>query len=122
MPFRFPGSALERFFSIRVRPLVLVCALFVVIALGVMAISAQSDSTEALRERLTDLRIERDQRYKEYKQLEYELSNIKTEDYIKSKAREEYNYQMPDEIRFVITNLDPETGENLVMTITEGNE
>ena len=61
MPSRVPGSFLERFFSMRVRPLVLVCALFVVIALGIMSINSVKESANELQERVTDLRIQRDQ-------------------------------------------------------------
>ena len=44
MSSRLPGSALEKLLSKRVRPLALVCALFVVISLGVMSINAVRDS------------------------------------------------------------------------------
>ena len=39
MSKRLPGNLMDRLLSLRVRPLVLVCALFVVISLGVMTIN-----------------------------------------------------------------------------------
>ncbi len=122
MPSRVPGSFLERFFSMRVRPLVLVCALFVVIALGIMSVNTVKKSTNELQERVTDLRIQRDQRYKEKKKLENELQIVETDDYIISKARQIHGYMMPDELLFVIKNpeaLYGETEEPVQMAVVE---
>ena len=111
MATRVPGSGLDRLLSKRVRPLALVCALFVVITLGIMTINSVYDSTEAMQSRLTDLRIERDQRYKEYKKLENELQIVETDDYIMAKARQIYGYMMPGELLFVIKNPEALYGE-----------
>ncbi|MBQ9299011.1 MAG: septum formation initiator family protein [Clostridia bacterium] len=122
MPSRVPGSALERLLSLRVRPLALICALFVVITLGIMTINSVYDSTAEMQSRLTDLRIERDQRYKEYKKLENELEIVETDDYIMAKARQIYGYMMPGELLFVVKNpeaLYGETDEPIQMAVVE---
>ncbi|MBQ9197196.1 MAG: septum formation initiator family protein [Clostridia bacterium] len=122
MPSPVPGNPLERLFSMRVRPLALVCALFVVITLGVMAIGAIQDSTAEMQVRLTDLRIERDQQYKQYRKLEDELQIVETDDYIMAKARQIYGYMMPDEKLFVIKNpeaLYGETDEPVQMAVLD---
>lgn len=111
MSSRVPGSALERLLSLRVRPLVLVCALFVVISLGVMTINAARDSAVELQNRMIDMRIERDQKYKEYKKLQNELEIVETDDYIIAKARQIHGYMMPDELLFVIKNPEALYGE-----------
>lgn len=95
---------LERFFSLRVRPLALFCTLFVIIALGVMTINSVRDDTAAMQERVTALRIARDQMNKELSKLQNEVKIVQTDDYIIAKARELYGYMMPDELLFVIKN------------------
>ena len=122
MSSRLPGSALEKLLSKRVRPLALVCALFVVISLGVMSINAVRDSAADMQERLIDLRIERDQHFKEYKKLQNELEIVGTDDYIIAKARQIHGYIMPGEMLFVIRNrqvLYGETDERIQMAVVE---
>ena len=71
---------------------------------------------------MTDLRIERDQRYKEFKKLQNELQIVETDDYIISKARQIHGYMMPDELLFVIKNpeaLYGETEEPVQMAVVE---
>ncbi len=122
MSSRLPGSALEKLLSKRVRPLALVCALFVVISLGVMSINAVRDSAADMQERLIDLRIERDQHFKEYKKLQNELEIVGTDDYIIAKARQIHGYIMPGEMLFVIRNpqvLYGETEEPIQMAVVE---
>ena len=122
MSSRLPGSALEKLLSKRVRPLALVCALFVVISLGVMSINAVRDSTADMQERLIDLRIERDQRFKEYRKLQNELEIVGTDDYIIAKARQIHGYIMPNELLFVIRNpevLYEESDEPIRMAVVE---
>ena len=122
MSSRLPGSALEKLLSKRVRPLALVCALFVVISLGVMSINAVRDSAADMQERLIDLRIERDQHFKEYKKLQNELEIVGTDDYIIAKARQIHGYIMPGEMLFVIRNpqvLYGETDEPIQMAVVE---
>ena len=109
MSSRLPGSALEKLLSKRVRPLALVCALFVVISLGVMSINAVRDSAADMQERLIDLRIERDQHFKEYKKLQNELEIVGTDDYIIAKARQIHGYQV----------LYGETEEPIQMAVVE---
>lgn len=125
MPSPMPGSPAERLLNMRVRPLALVCALFVVITLGVMTINSVHDSTAAMQSRLTDLRIERDQRYKEYKKLQNELEIVETDDYIMAKARQIYGYMMPGELLFVVKNPDALYGtveEPVKMAVVEALE
>ena len=125
MPSPMPGSPAERPLNMRVRPLALVCALFVVITLGVMTINSVHDSTAAMQSRLTDLRIERDQRYKEYKKLQNELEIVETDDYIMAKARQIYGYMMPGELLFVVKNPDALYGtveEPVQMAVVEALE
>ena len=98
------NSPLERLLSMRVRPLVLFCALFVIIALGVMMINSVQHDTAAMQARVTSLRIARDQLYKEHSKLQNEVKVIQTDDYIIAKARELYGYMMPNELLFVIKN------------------
>jgi|GEM_PF-1036303 len=122
MSNRVPGTFLERLLSLRVRPLVLFCALFVVISLGVMMINDVKSSSAAMDVRVTDLRIERDQLFKEYKKLENELEIVETDDYIISKARQLYGYMVPGELLFVIKNPDALYGnveENIQMYVVE---
>lgn len=115
-------SPLERLLSLRVRPLVLICALFVVVSLGVMTINAARDSAAEMQNRLIDLRIERDKKYKESQRLQHELEIVGTDDYIIAKARQIYGYMMPDELLFVIKNpeaLYGETDEPIRMAVVE---
>ena len=119
---RMSQSPLERLLSLRVRPLVLICALFVVVSLGVMTINAARDSAAEMQNRLIDLRIERDRKYKESKKLQHELEIVGTDDYIIAKARQIHGYMMPDELLFVIKNpeaLYGETDEPIQMAVVE---
>ena len=119
---RMSQSPLERLLSLRVRPLVLICALFVVVSLGVMTINAARDSAAEMQNRLIDLRIERDKKYKESQRLQHELEIVGTDDYIIAKARQIYGYMMPDELLFVIKNpeaLYGETDEPIQMAVVE---
>ena len=104
MAKRLPGNLLDRLFSLRVRPLVLACALFVVIALGVMTINKAKEENIQLENSVTDMRIARDQKYKEYKRMQSELEIVETDDYIIAKARQLHGYMMPGEKLFVIKN------------------
>lgn len=125
MSKRLPGSLLERLFSLRVRPLVLVCALFVIISLGVMTINQANENNVRLENSVTDLRIARDQQYKEYKRLQSELEIVETDDYIIAKARQLHGYMMPGEKLFVIKNpeaLYGETQEPIQMYVVEDTD
>jgi cell division protein FtsB len=44
-------------------------------------------------------------------ELEEELDTIDTDAFVERQARDEYDYMMPDELRFVITFPDEETEE-----------
>lgn len=125
MSKRLPGSLLDRLFSLRVRPLVLVCALFVIISLGVMTINQANENNVQLENSVTDLRIARDQQYKEYKRLQSELEIVETDDYIIAKARQLHGYMMPGEKLFVIKNpeaLYGETQEPIQMYVVEDTD
>lgn len=125
MAKRMPGSLLDRLLSLRVRPLVLVCALFVVISLGVMAINQIKETNAVLEESLIDLRIARDQQDKEFKKLSNELEIVNTDDYITAKARQLYGYMMPNEKLFIITNPDALYGitdEPIQMTVIKASD
>ena len=104
MAKRLPGNLLDRLFSLRVRPLVLACALFVVIALGVMTINKAKEENIQLENSVTDMRIARDQKYKEYKRMQSELEIVETDHYIIDKARQLHGYMMPGEKLFMIKN------------------
>ena len=104
MSKRLPGNLMDRLLSLRVRPLVLVCALFVVISLGVMTINQARENNVQLENSVIDLRIARDQQYKEYKRMRNELEIVETDDYIIAKARQLHGYMMPGEKLFVIKN------------------
>lgn len=122
MANRVPGNLLDRFLVLRVRPLALVCALFVVISLGIMMINEVNASTSALEVRVTDLRIERDRLFRQYSRLESELEVIDTDDYIIAKARQLYGYMMPDEMLFIIKNpevLYEESDDHVQMYVVE---
>ena len=125
MSKRLPGSLLDRLFSLRVRPLVLVCALFVIISLGVMTINQANENNVQLENSVTDLRIARDQQYKEYKRLQSALEIVETDDYIIAKARQLHGYMMPGEKLFVIKNpeaLYGETQEPIQMYVVEDTD
>ena len=125
MSKRLPGSLLDRLFSLRVRPLGLVCALFVIISLGVMTINQANENNVRLENSVTDLRIARDQQYKEYKRLQSELEIVETDDYIIAKARQLHGYMMPGEKLFVIKNpeaLYGETQEPIQMYVVEDTD
>lgn len=125
MAKRLPGNLLDRLFSLRVRPLVLVCALFVVISLGVMTINQARENNIQLENSVTDLRIARDQQYKEFKRMQSELEIVETDDYIIAKARQLHGYMMPGEKLFVIKNpeaLYGETEEAIQMYVVEDTD
>lgn len=125
MANRVPGKTLDRLLSLRVRPLVLVCALFVVISLGVMAIRQVRESNAELENSVIDLRIARDQQLKEYKRLKNELEIVDTPDYIIAKARQLYGYMMDNEKLFIIANpeaLGIDTGEPIQMYVLEDTD
>lgn len=104
MSERAPGTFLERLLARRVRPLALLCALFVIIAVGVMMINSVHENTAYLRERVTDLGIARDALARRLNQLEVEVSQVGSDDYIIRKAREQYDMVMPDDLLFVVAN------------------
>lgn len=125
MSKRLPGNLMDRLLSLRVRPLVLVCALFVVISLGVMTINKARENNIQLENSVTDLRIARDQQYKEYKRMQSELEIVETDDYIIAKARQLHGYMMPGEKLFVIKNpeaLYGETEEPIQMYVVEDTD
>lgn len=119
-----PGSLMDRLLSLRVRPLVLVCILFVIIAIGSMMVGSMRDDTAILAERMADIRIARDNVLKERNQLSSELEVANTDDYIIAKARQLYGYMMPGELLFVVKN--PEalygSGEEVEVLVLEENE
>lgn len=117
MQNRTPGTLLERLFSLRVRPLAVVCSLFVIIAVGMMMINSVKDTTAVMQERVTDLRIARDQMFKEYRKLESEVSIVSTDDYIIAKARELYDMVMPGELLFVVKNPEALYGQDEVVEL-----
>jgi len=104
MANRVPGTWLDRFLSLRVRPLALICVLFVILSVGMMMINSVRNSTAIIEERVTDLSIQRDQMYKQYQKLKNEVEIIDDDDYIIAKARQLYGYMMPGELLFVIKN------------------
>ncbi len=125
MSKRLPGNLMDRLLSLRVRPLVLVCALFVVISLGVMTINQARENNVQLENSVIDLRIARDQQYKEYKRMRNELEIVETDDYIIAKARQLHGYMMPGEKLFVIKNpeaLYGETEEPIQMYVVEDTD
>ena len=125
MSKRLPGNLMDRLLSLRVRPLVLVCALFVVISLGVMTINQARENNVQLENSVIDLRIARDQQYKEYKRMRNELEIVETDDYIIAKARQLHGYMMPGEKLFVIKNpeaLYGETQEPIQMYVVEDTD
>lgn len=125
MAKRMPGSLLERLFSLRMRPLVLVCALFVVVSLGVMAINDIREKNAALEITVDNMRSLRDEQYKEYKKMNNELEIVATDDYIIAKARKLYGYMMPGEKYFVVKNpeaLYGETDEPVQMYVVEESD
>ncbi len=119
-----PGSLMDRLLSLRVRPLVVVCILFVIIAIGSMMVGSMRDDTAILAERMADIRIARDNVLKERNQLSNELEVANTDDYIIAKARQLYGYMMPGELLFVVKN--PEAlygeGEEVQVLVVEENE
>ena len=112
MAKRMPDGWGNRLLSLRIRPLALVCALFGIIALGVMKINSVSDSIEGLQVKVTDLRIERDQQYKALRNLEEELKIVNSNDYIIAKARQNHGFMMPNELLFVVANPEALYGES----------
>ncbi len=119
-----PGSRIERLMSLRVRPLVVVCVLFVVVAIGSMLVGSMRDDAQILADRMADIRIARDSVLKERNQLSSELQVANTDDYIMAKARQLYGYMMPGELLFVVKN--PEAlygnGDEVQMYVLEENE
>ncbi|MBQ7455772.1 MAG: septum formation initiator family protein [Clostridia bacterium] len=124
MSDRAPGSFLERLFSLRLRPLALLCALFVIISLGVMMINSVRDETSLLQERVKELGHASEALSRQLKQLEVEVKQVGTDDYIIRKAREQYGMVMPNELLFVVGN--PEalygSGDAVQLYVAEGTE
>ena len=117
MQDRTPGTLLDRLLNLRVRPLALFCALFVIVTVGIMMINSVRDDTAIMQERVTDLRIARDQMFKEYRKLESEVSIVTTDDYIIAKARELYDMVMPGELLFVVKNPEALYGTDEVVQL-----
>lgn len=116
-------QAKDRFRYGTVRPLTLICTLFVIICVGIMMINSVRDDTERLRVRVTDLSISREKMARERDKLQSEVSIAETDDYIIAKARQLYGYMMPGEMRFVIKN--PEAlygGQTIEMYVVEGDQ
>ena len=103
MPSR-ESKGRPRLLDLQVRPLVLFCVLFVLIAVGWMSIRSINQETEALRAEVTLLRNERDLLSKQQNKLRNEVAILDTDDYIIAKARQLYGYMMPNELLFVIKN------------------
>lgn len=93
-----------RLLDLQVRPLILFCVLFVLIAVGWMYIRSINQDTEALRAEVIQLRNERDLLSKQQNKLKNEVAILNTDDYIIAKARQLYGYMMPNELLFVIKN------------------
>ena len=92
------------FLSRRIRPLTLLCALFVVIALGVMLIGRIKSGTAQLEVSVTDLRIQRDHMDKANKEKEQELKNMESDDFVIATVRNQYGYVGGDELLFYVKN------------------
>lgn len=109
--------------DVRVRPLTLLLILFVLIALGAMAINSMRGEARSLQVTVGDLNYAYAQLEKERAGLSYEVSISDSDEYIIAKARQLYGYMMPNEILFVIKN--PEalygTGETVQMMVLEGD-
>lgn len=113
----------KRFRYGTVRPLTLLCTLFVIICVGIMMINSVRDDTAQLRVRVTDLSISREELARERDKLQSEVSIAQTDDYIIAKARQLYGYMMPGEMRFIIKN--PEAlygGQTIEMYVVEGDQ
>ena len=67
-------QAKDRFRYGTVRPLTLICTLFVIICVGIMMINSVRDDTERLRVRVTDLSISREEMARERDKLQSEVS------------------------------------------------
>lgn len=121
MSSRVPGTFLNRFLALRVRPLGVVCALFVIIAIGTMMINSVNRDTAELEVKVIELRNARDEMLRLRDSLDYEVQVSDTDDYIIAKARQLYNYMMPGELLFVVKN--PEAlygnGEAVQMYVVE---
>ena len=63
-------QAKDRFRYGTVRPLTLICTLFVIICVGIMMINSVRDDTERLRVRVTDLSISREEMARERDKLQ----------------------------------------------------
>ena len=116
-------QAKDRFRYRTVRPLTLICPLFVIMCVGIMMINSVRDDTERLRVRVTDLSISREEMARERDKLQSEVSIAETDDYIIAKAWQLYGYMMPGEMRFVIKN--PEAlygGQTIEMYVVEGDQ
>lgn len=101
-----------RLLDLQVRPLVLFCILFVLIAVGWMYIRSINQDTEVLRAQVIQLRNERDLLSKQQNRLRNEVAILDTDDYIIAKARQLYGYMMPNELLFVIKNPEALYGDD----------
>lgn len=70
-----------------------------------------SDETDTLQKMLEQEKINLAEMRSENADLEAELNNAGTESFVENQARDLYGYMMPDEIRFVLTNPQPEGSE-----------
>lgn len=105
----------------RMHPVLFLCILFVIIAIGGMMISSERQQVAAMHDKVTDLSILKAQLEDQKRDLEYEISIAETDEYIIAKARE-YGYMMPGELLFVIKNPEAlaDPTEPIEMYVVEG--
>ena len=70
-----------------------------------------SDEIETLQSMLEQEKIKLAEMRSENADLEAELNNAGTEAFVENQARDLYGYMMPDEIRFVLSNPQPENSD-----------
>lgn len=90
--------------------LYVICMVLMVVAFGVVNAGIVSNSEDIKREhniankRVSDLKNTK-------QELQNELDMVDTDAFVERQARDEYDYMMPDELRFVISFPDEETTE-----------
>lgn len=104
MAERDTNTLIDKILSIRIRPLVLFCSLFVIIILGIMLIEKIRTETNRIENSVTDLRIQRDQIDKANKEKERELENMESDDFVIATVRNQYGYVGGNELLFYVKN------------------
>ena len=111
----------QKLLNRRIPILMLCCALFLILSIDIMIISSMNAQVETLKTDLKEIRLLSSQYSDEKDRLQDEIEQITTEAYVQNKARELYQYMMPDEVRFIVTNpealyLDEEDVQLVVIT------